>query len=116
MGLLYAFKSLELCRELKLIESHIINLQTLGWCYTHLGTFSEGLKPFLEALELCQQEKNLPLKATTLLGLSNLYYYLENFEEALEFEEEALKLHNVLGDPQARLVLLNNLAKNALEA
>ncbi len=115
LGLLYAFKSLELCRELKLTESHIINLQTLGWCHTHLGNFPEGLKPFLEALELCQQEQRLSLKAQTLLGLSTLYYYLENFEQALELEEETLELYDVLSDSQARLVLLNNLAKTHLK-
>ncbi len=111
LGLLYAFKSLELCRELELIEGCIVNLQTLGWCYTHLGNFSEGLKPFLEALELCQQKESSYLKAHTLLGLSTLYYYLESFEQALKFEEETLELYKVLDDPQGKFVLLNSLSK-----
>lgn len=111
LGLIHAFKSLDLCRELQLTEAYIINLQTLGWCYTQLNNFPEGLKPFLEALELCQQKEFTYLKASTLLGLSTLYYYMESYEKALQFEEEALKLYSNLENTVEVLTLLSNLAQ-----
>ena len=100
LGLVYAFKSLEICRELALAELYVINLQILGWCYTYLGNFSEGLKPFLEALEMCQEEEHNHLKIDTLIGLSTLYYQMDDFERALKFEEEALNIFKSPDEPQ----------------
>lgn len=111
-GIVYGEKALELMKEYPddIVRGHIlVNLSSLySSCLPR--KWDEHLKCLKEALRIAEATDHIDMKASVLNNLGNYYLQQSDYKIAEQYGEEALVLHDSIGDMTGYLTSLRGLA------